>query len=62
MYIHISIGYHSYIFFWLEREKKQDLSDGEDVIGERLQQDVVRCVFIVTLLLKVCMMQKEREI
>ena len=34
-----------YVFlcYVLERDNRQDVSDGEDVVGERLQQDVVSC-------------------
>ena len=30
-----------FLFCVLEKEKRQDISDSEDVVGERLQQDVV---------------------
>ena len=33
-----------FVFDWLER-KKEDLSDSEDIVGERLQQDVVSVLF-----------------
>jgi hypothetical protein len=29
------------LFYVLEKENRQDVSDSEDVVGERLQQDVV---------------------
>ena len=37
------------IYIYLERENRQDISDSEDAVGNRLQQDVVSRLFKINM-------------
>ena len=37
------------IYIYLERENRQDISDSEDAVGNRLQQDVVSHLFKINM-------------